>query len=203
MPTLRDKGEYQDEDYEYTRKYRDWSAEEQYKRTRKALRDGVIACILIALAWALLLMFFMPKAEGQELTPVALGASRSVDSPAKPLPSAPAPKVEAGPISRPKPIALGRFWDKPNRITAVVMISLAGADAAQTCRNLAKGGHEVVLMQSCALDTAIVAGADSVAILGAWTLHKWGHHRLERVPMIFMGYESAYGLIYSKRSGAW
>jgi len=123
--------------------------------------------------------------------------------PAQDLPDMPVPKDSRpiAPLARPMP---REFWDRPNKIAAVAMIGLTTADVAQTCHGLiTHTAYEIVLTQSCGKNVAIVAGSDAAAIFGAWFLHRTGHHRLERVPMVFMGYQSAYGLIYSKHTGAW
>ena len=63
------------------------------------------------------------------------------------------------------------------------MVGVAAADMSQTCWNLARGGHEINLTQSCAKDIAITAGFDAAALGGARLLHRMGHERLARVPM--------------------
>ena len=177
-----------------------WSAEEQLRRQRKALREGILACILILLGWIILLTLVAPRLKGQEL---ALAGNMGVLSPAESLPSIPAPKVAPTPIAIRNPTTLGRFWDTPNRASAVAMLSLAGADMAQTCRFLSRGCHEDYLTQSCAGNVALTAAFEVGAIAGAWTLHRRGHHKLERVPMLFMAGQSARAIAYSREKGGW
>ncbi len=179
----------------------EWTASEQLRRQRKALREGILACILILLAWIILLTLVAPRLKGQEL---ALAGNMSVLSPAESLPSTPAPKIAPTPIAIRNPTTLGRFWDRPNKASAVVMVSLAAADMAQTCRNLGRRGHEDFLpTQSCVGAVAITSAFEMGAIAGAWALHRRGHHKLERVPMLFMAGQSARAIAYSKSKGGW
>ena len=176
------------------------SSTDRLRRQRKALREGILACILILLAWIILLTLVAPRLKGQEL---ALAANMGGLSPAESLPSMPAPKVAPTPIAIRNPTTLGRFWDTPNRASAVAMLSLAGADMAQTCRFLSRGCHEDYLTQSCAGNVALTAAFEVGAIAGAWTLHRRGHHKLERVPMLFMAGQSARAIAYSREKGGW
>ena len=47
----------------------EWRANEHWRRHRKALRDGIIACVLILLGWALLLVWAMPRIERLDHSP--------------------------------------------------------------------------------------------------------------------------------------
>lgn len=181
----------------------EWTATEQLRRQRKALRDGILALILILLGWVILLTLVAPRLKAQELTLGGLGGAETRLSPAEPLPSMPTAKIEPTPVAITNRPTLGRFWDRPNKISAIAMLSLASADMAQTCRNLARGGHEDWLTQSCGKDVAITAAFEAGALAGAWALHRRGHHRLERMPMLFMAAQSARGLQYSQAHGAW
>lgn len=178
----------------------EWSATEQLKRQRKALRDGMLACVLILLAWILLLMLVAPRLNAQE---IGLGANMSRLSPKVSLPDMPEPNAAPTLIAKRNPAMSGRFWDRPNRIEAVTMFSLAAADMTQTCRFLARGEHERWLTQSCGANVAITAGFTAAALLGAYALHRSGHHRLERLPMLYMTATSARGIVMSKRWGGW
>ena len=178
----------------------EWTSTEALKRHRKALRDSGLAFILILIGWILLILLMASQGKAQEL---ALAANMSRLSPAESLPSTPAPKVAPTPIAIRNPTTLGRFWDTPNRASALAMLGLAGADMAQTCRFLARGRHEDYLTQSCAGNVALTAAFEVGAITGARALHRMGHHKLERVPMLFMAGQSARALAYSKQKGGW
>jgi hypothetical protein len=95
------------------------------------------------------------------------------------------------------------FWDTPNKIEFASMTGLAVGDMTQTCRFLSRGWREMQLTQSCPKDVAITAAFDAGAALAAFALHKTGHHKLERIPMLYMAGASARGIIESKVNGAW
>ena len=100
----------------------------------------------------------------------------------------------------PKPVSDGHvgFWDKKNKIEFVAMVTTATADSVNTCHFLHEGVlHEVNLTQSCAANVAITAGFDAAAVFGAWLLHRSHHHKLERLPMLYMAAINAEGFIYS------
>ena len=127
----------------------------------------------------------------------------------------PAPKVSSNP---PAP----KFWDKINKTEFGTMISLAAFDMVQTCHNLASrqtvqalsptpgvtvpvviGGHEDFLpTQSCAGAVGLSAAFDASALGLSYLFHRTHHHKLERIPMLFMGQQSAQGIVYSKLHGA-
>lgn len=171
------------------------------RRQRKALWNMLWACVLILLAWILLLMLVAPRLDAQEL----IGASETAVTASKVLPEVPEPHIAPTSLSVRPVIAPGasRFWDRPNRIAAVGMFSLAAADMAQTCRFLARGERERWLTQSCAANVSLTAGFTAAALLGAYALHRSGHHRLERVPMLYMTATSVRGIVMSKRWGGW
>ena len=113
------------------------------------------------------------------------------------LPDMPAPKVEI--VNRtPRPDVTPRFWDKTNKVEFGAMIGLAAWDMGQTCDFLAHGEREQYLTQSCGKNVAITAGIDAGATLSAWLLHKTGHHKLERLPMLYFAGNSLYGVIVTK-----
>lgn len=170
------------------------------RRQRKALWNMLLAGVLILLAWILLLMLVAPRLNAQEM-PLSVNMSRL--SLKEPLPDMPRPNASPIPIAMRNPGMSGRFWDRPNRIEAVAMLSLATADMAQTCRFLARGERERWLTQSCAANVALTAGFTATALLGAYALHRSGHHRLERLPMLYMTATSARGIVMSKRWGGW
>jgi hypothetical protein len=189
-------------DHDQSGRPRMWTAEEQLRRQRKALRDGILACVLILLGWIILLTLVAPRLKGQEL---GLRGDLRPSVASKVLPEVPEPHIVAPPASVRPAIGVerSRFWDRPNRVAALTMVSLAAADMAQTCRFLARGRHEDYLTQSCAGNVALTSAFEVGALAGAWALHHSGHHRLERVPMVFMAGQSARAIIYSHSKGGW
>jgi hypothetical protein len=116
------------------------------------------------------------------------------------LPDSPAPKINREAlIVRPEP----RFWDRPMKIEFTAMAVMGSFDMAQTCNFLQHGRSERLLTQSCAGNVALTAGFDAAALTGAWLLHKTGHHKLARLPMLYMTGVSTYGVAKSKSLGAW
>ena len=127
----------------------------------------------------------------------------------------PTPKVSSD-------AATPKFWDNINKIEFGTMTSLAAIDMAQTCHNLASrrtvqalsptpgvtvpvviGGHEDFLpTQSCAGAVGLTAAFDASALGLSYLFHRTHHHKLERIPMLFMGEQSAQGIVYSKLHGA-
>jgi hypothetical protein len=113
------------------------------------------------------------------------------------LPDSPAPKLEI--VNRtPRPDTTPRFWDRTNKVEFGAMVGLAAWDMGQTCDFLAHGERELYLTQSCPKNIAITAGIDAGATLTAWLLHKTGHHKLERLPMLYFAGNSLYGVIVTK-----
>ena len=97
-----------------------------------------------------------------------------------------------------------RFWDKTNKIEFASMVGLAAFDMGQMCHNLANGGREVMLpKQNCGAAVAMTVDFEAAAVTGAWLLHKTHHHKLERLPMLYMASQSLDGVVYSKQHGAW
>ena len=91
----------------------------------------------------------------------------------------------------------GAFWTRSTKIEAAAMAGLAAADMTQTCRNLRiRGWHEDLLTQSCGKDVAITIGFEAAAVGGAWLLHRTGHDRLAKLPMMYMAAQSARGLTW-------
>jgi hypothetical protein len=114
------------------------------------------------------------------------------------LPSVPEPK----PFET-KPAAV-HYWDKWNKLEAVSMFSLASFDMAQSCHNVRSGGREDFLpTQNCAAIVGMVAAGEVGAIGVSMLLHKTGHHKLERIPMLLMIQADTRGIIYSRNHGAW
>ena len=52
-------------DHDQSGRPRVWTAEEQLRRQRKALRDGILACVLILLGWIILLTLVAPRLKTQ------------------------------------------------------------------------------------------------------------------------------------------
>jgi len=96
------------------------------------------------------------------------------------------------------------FWDRINKSETVAMFGLEAFDMAQTCNNLAHGGREHFnSFQSCPKEVAYTLGIRVGAILAAYALHETRHHKLERMPMLYMTGTSVNGIAYSKEHGAW
>ena len=117
------------------------------------------------------------------------------------LPDSPPPKInlyELRTVQR-EP----RFWDRPMKMEFTGMVVMGSFDMAQTCNFLHHGRPEGLLTQSCPGNVAITAGFDTVALGGAWLLHKTGHHKLARLPMLYMAGVSTYGVAKSKSMGGW
>ena len=121
-------------------------------------------------------------------------------SPCFALPDMPAPKpVEPKPVTH-----YHAFYDKQAKITLGIELGLNAADTAQTCNNLAHGGHEDNLpIKTCAGMVGIQLGIMASGEALSWFLHRTGHHKLERIPRWYVIYGNTYGLAYSKSHGAW
>jgi hypothetical protein len=154
------------------------------KRESNSTYDVVVMCVGALIALFLLL-------------PVGICANE--------LPESPRPTIQSSWPDKPaKPIwKEHRFWDRANKVEAWTMAGLAGFDAGQTCHNISTGGHEYWLTQSCAKDLAVI-GAINTGTLGvAWLLHRTGHHKLERLPMLWKSGDSLHAIVFSKMHGAW
>lgn len=116
------------------------------------------------------------------------------------LPDSPLPKINLEVRTvQPEP----RFWDRPMKVEFTSMVLMGSFDMAQTCNFLQHGRSERLLTQSCAGNVALTAGFDAAALTGAWLLHKTGHHKLARLPMLYMTGVSTYGVAKSKSLGGW
>lgn len=101
------------------------------------------------------------------------------------------------------PVTDGQFFDKPAKIAFAANMTMFSLDAAQTCHNLANGGHERFLpTQSCAGATAIMGAEMAGLWLGAHFAHRRGLHKLERVLEWTMPVVNTRAIIYSKEHGA-
>lgn len=73
-----------------------YGSSSQRRRQRKALWNLLLACVLILLAWILLLMLVAPRLNAQEM---ALGANMSRLGTIEPLSTSPTPKIEPSPMA--------------------------------------------------------------------------------------------------------
>jgi hypothetical protein len=74
---------------------------------------------------------------------------------------------------------------------------------AQTCHNLANGGHERwTPTQSCGGIVGWGISAASAAEVLSYTLHEHNHHQLEKIVKIIGISGNTAGIIYSKKHGA-
>jgi hypothetical protein len=142
----------------------------------------------------------------------------------------PQPKPEAvrGWQGHSKASAEHRFWDRTNKIETASMVGLTAFDMGQTCHNLASTrtvithltkagapngyvnvpitlhGHEHGLpTQSCAGAVGLSSAFDGAAAGLSYLFYRTHHHKLERIPVLYMSGASLEGIIYSKEHGAW
>lgn len=132
----------------------------------------------------------------------ALWAIPAFGLPDSPIPKMPLPESVFSISGYPKPVARG-FWDSTNKKELMGLAVVSGFDMGQTCHNLATGGREYWLTQSCPKDVGIMLGFDAAAVGVAWILHKTGHHKLERLPMLGQSEEHVRGIVFSKIHRAW
>lgn len=96
-----------------------------------------------------------------------------------------------------------KFYDKPAKIELAVAITTASFDMGQTCHNLATGGREYWLTQSCGKNVAITAGILGAQEALAYGLHRVHAHKLERIVRFFSIEQNTLGIALSKKAGAW
>jgi hypothetical protein len=106
------------------------------------------------------------------------------------------PKLELKPKDAP---THHRFYDRTAKLQLITAGTLMTWDIAQTTRNLSHGGHEYTLpTQSpagiAAIQLGIAAASEGISFL----LHKSNHHRLERLPRLYVIAGSARGLLESR-----
>jgi hypothetical protein len=104
----------------------------------------------------------------------------------------------------PRPKAHARFYDRTAKAQLAVEAGALAWDETTTCRNLARGGTEQWLpTQSCAgvvgYQLLFAAAAEGAAYL----LHRTNHHKLERIPRLYVAGAAVAGIAHSKRTGAW
>lgn len=103
----------------------------------------------------------------------------------------------------PTPKPQHSFFDKWNKLEFASSGTLAAFDAGQTCHNLATGGHEDKLpVKSCGTMVAFTLAEQAGAWSLAWVLHKTGHHKLERIPALYLIGANSYAIAYSHKHGA-
>jgi len=129
---------------------------------------------------------------------------------------------------KPKPDAerIHHFYDRPAKIELGAALALNTYDNVQTCRTLGEKTrpiittvtaingvpvHEVIYgpavagrehylpTQSCAGVTLFLAGELAAQEVVAYTLHRTGHHKIERFVRFFTIEGNTQGIIYSAR----
>jgi len=96
------------------------------------------------------------------------------------------------------------FYDRAAKAQVATNLVAIGADLAQTCRNLSRGGgHEDWMpTQSCAGVAGIMAAGQIAQETFAYFLHRRGHHKLERAVRFVSLTGNTAGIIYSHKHGA-
>lgn len=94
------------------------------------------------------------------------------------------------------------FYDRFAKIELASAGSLAVTDSVITCRFLARGQREMNLpTQSCAgmvgLQLAFYGAGEGLSFL----LHRTGHHKLERLPRLYLAYANASGIAFTAQHG--
>jgi hypothetical protein len=94
------------------------------------------------------------------------------------------------------------FYDRFAKLELAAAGTLAATDSAITCRFLARGEREMNLpTQSCAgmvgFQLAFYGAGEGISFL----LHRTGHHKLERLPRLYLGSSNAYGIAFTARHG--
>src|SRR5882762_5031206 len=96
-----------------------------------------------------------------------------------------------------------RFYDKPGKILFTSALTVAAADAAQTCYFLQHGGKEDYLpTQHCPQVSLFIFGEVAAQEALAYFWHKTGHHKLERLTRFISIVDNTSGIVHSKRHGA-
>jgi hypothetical protein len=127
------------------------------------------------------------------------------------LPDMPKPKVETDAVVavkttklvEPRPTTTNynddhTFLDRTNKIEFAVGAGFAAWDTAATCKNFSTGGKEYdAPVSSCGQMAAWTFGLQGGAWLTSFLLHKTHHHKLERIPELYLIGMNAKGAIYS------
>jgi hypothetical protein len=130
-----------------------------------------------------------PRAEDTPRTAVV--SIRSVDGIEG---SAPLRAVRSAPIHH--------FYDRYAKLELAGAGSLAVTDTVITCRFLARGQREMNLpIQSCGGMVGLQLGFYGAGEGLSFLLHKTGHHKLERLPRLYLGFGNAQGIVFSARHG--
>jgi hypothetical protein len=95
-----------------------------------------------------------------------------------------------------------QFYDRFAKLELAAAGTLAATDSAITCRFLARGQREMNLpTQSCAgmvgFQLAFYGAGEGLSFL----LHRTGHHKLERLPRLYLGAGNAYGIRFTAKHG--
>lgn len=100
------------------------------------------------------------------------------------------------------PVEHHRFYDRFAKVELAGAGSIAAADSVITCRFLARGQREMNLpTQSCAGMVGLQVGFYGAGEGLSFLLHRTGHHKLERLPRLYLAYGNASGIVFSARHG--
>jgi len=100
------------------------------------------------------------------------------------------------------PIRQHSFYDRFAKLELAAAGSLAATDSVITCRFLARGQREMNLpTQSCAGMVGLQLGFYVAGEGLSFLLHRTGHHKLERLPRLYLGSGNAYGIAFTARHG--
>ena len=93
-----------------------------------------------------------------------------------------------------------RFVDKQNTASFAFMTAARSYDVVTTCRNLNNNSKEVFLpTQSCKGVALYSFAFSALGVAGAYTMHRTGHHKLERLAMPIATIGSIVGIVYTWR----
>ena len=100
----------------------------------------------------------------------------------------------------PKPVE-HHFFDRTNAIGFAIHAAIRTADATQSCIMIGRGRQENWLpMKSCAGVATYSLSMIPAQIGASYLMHRWGHHRLERLMPYAWSIPSAAGIAVSTRS---
>jgi hypothetical protein len=114
-----------------------------------------------------------------------------------PTPKAGTEMLESQPVRPKRPTH--PFWDRTNKIEFSIGGAAAAWDMTKTCKNLATpAGKEYNLpVSSCGGAVAFTIGEQAAAWSSAYVLHRTHHHKLERIPELFLIETNIQGAISS------
>ena len=104
------------------------------------------------------------------------------------------------PIAKAQPVQ-HHYWDRWTRIQLVAGVSMASMDMHATCRNFDVGPHPYengIPAHNCTQAVLFTAGEQLGALGVSYLLHKTGHHKLERIPGLYLLGANAHGFLYSR-----